>query len=108
MLSWVKNLFTRKPAKMPTYGTYSPPLVVAEKYLKKGSSVYLEGQIETRKYTDKAGVEKYTTEITLRPYHGELVLLDNKASAKPADDVDESEPAAQPATTNNMNDEIPF
>src|SRR5688500_17958909 len=47
---------------------------IAEKYLKKGSKVYLEGQLETRKYTDKDCAERYTTEIVLRPYHGEIVL----------------------------------
>jgi single-strand DNA-binding protein len=51
---------------------------VAEQYLKKGSKVYIEGQLETRKWTDKQGVEKYTTEIVLRPYKGELTLLDGR------------------------------
>ena len=49
---------------------------IAERYLKKGSKVYLEGQVETRKWTDQSGVEKYTTEIVLRPYRGELTMLD--------------------------------
>lgn len=53
------------------------PLVnVAEKYLKKGSKVYLSGQLETRKWTDQSGAEKFSTEIVLRPYKGELTLLD--------------------------------
>lgn len=52
---------------------------VAEQYLKKGSKVYIEGQLETRKWTDQQGVEKYTTEITLRPYRGELTMLDGRA-----------------------------
>ena len=51
---------------------------VAEQYLKKGSKVYIEGQLETRKWTDKQGVEKYSTEIVLRPYKGELTLLDGR------------------------------
>jgi single-strand DNA-binding protein len=50
---------------------------VAEKYLRKGRKVYLEGALETRKYTDQAGVEKYTTEVVLRNFRGELVLLDS-------------------------------
>ncbi len=54
---------------------------IAEKYLKKGSKVYLEGQLETRKYTDKDGVEKYSTEVVLRPYRGELTLLDGRGGA---------------------------
>jgi len=52
---------------------------VAEQYLKKGSKVYIEGQLETRKYTDQAGVEKYTTEVTLRPFRGELTMLDGRS-----------------------------
>lgn len=52
---------------------------IAERYLKKGSKVYLEGQLETRKYTDKDGNERYTTEVVLRPYRGELTLLDGRS-----------------------------
>ena len=50
---------------------------VAERFLRKGRKVYLEGAVETRKYTDQAGQEKYTTEIVLRNFRGELVLLDS-------------------------------
>ena len=52
---------------------------VAEQYLRKGSTVYIEGQLETRKWTDQAGVEKFTTEIVLRPFRGELTLLGGKS-----------------------------
>ena len=51
---------------------------VAEQYLKKGSKVYVEGQLQTRKYTDKDGVEKYSTEIVLQKFRGELTMLDGK------------------------------
>src|SRR6201995_5025025 len=51
---------------------------VAEQYLKKGSKVYLEGQLQTRKYTDKDGAEKYSTEIVLQKFRGELVMLDGR------------------------------
>jgi single-strand DNA-binding protein len=51
---------------------------VAEKYLKKGAKVFLEGQIQTRKWTDNAGVEKYTTEVVLQRFRGELVMLDSR------------------------------
>lgn len=51
---------------------------VAEQYLKKGSKVYLEGQLQTRKYTDKGGTEKYSTEIVVQRFSGELVMLDGK------------------------------
>ncbi|NBX73641.1 MAG: single-stranded DNA-binding protein [Alphaproteobacteria bacterium] len=51
---------------------------IVEKYLKKGSKVYIEGQLETRKWTDQSGQEKYSTEVVLRPYRGELTLLDSR------------------------------
>jgi single-strand DNA-binding protein len=51
---------------------------VAEQYLRKGSKVYLEGQLSTRKYTDKDGQEKYSTEIVLNRFRGELVMLDSR------------------------------
>lgn len=53
---------------------------VCEKYLKKGSRVYLEGSMETRSWTDTAGVEKYTTEVVIREFKGQLTLLDSKKS----------------------------
>ena len=48
---------------------------IAEQYLRKGSSVYVEGQLQTRKWTDQQGVEKYTTEVVLGRFRGELTLL---------------------------------
>ena len=61
---------------------FNPNLVkVAKNYLKKGSKVYIEGQIETRKWTDKEGKDQYTTEIVLRPYRGELTMLDGKGGS---------------------------
>jgi single-strand DNA-binding protein len=51
---------------------------VAEKYLKKGAKVFLEGQLQTRKWTDNSGVEKYTTEVVLQRFRGELVMLDSR------------------------------
>jgi single-strand DNA-binding protein len=57
---------------------------VAEAYLKKGSSVYIEGQLQTRKWTDKDGSEKYSTEIVLQQYRGELVLLGGKSDGTAA------------------------
>jgi len=49
---------------------------VAERYLRKGSKVYLEGQLQTRKWTDQAGVEKYSTEVVLQGFNSVMVLLD--------------------------------
>ena len=54
---------------------------IAERYLKKGSKLYLEGQLQTRKWTDQAGAEKYTTEIVLSRFKGEMTLLDSKGSS---------------------------
>jgi single-strand DNA-binding protein len=51
---------------------------VAEKYLRKGSKVYVEGSLQTRKWTDKDGAEKYSTEIVLQNFRGELTMLDTK------------------------------
>jgi single-strand DNA-binding protein len=51
---------------------------VSEKYLKKGSKVYLEGQLQTRKWTDQQGQEKYTTEVVLGRFRGELTMLDTR------------------------------
>lgn len=57
---------------------------VARNYLHKGSKVYIEGQIETRKWQDKEGRDQYTTEVVLRPYRGELTMLDSKGSSSSA------------------------
>lgn len=51
---------------------------IVERFLKKGSKVYLEGQLETRKWTDSEGKDNYSTEVVLRPYRGELTLLDSR------------------------------
>lgn len=51
---------------------------VAKSYLKKGSKVYLEGQLQTRKWTDQSGQDRYSTEIVLQRFRGELVLLDSR------------------------------
>ncbi|MFM7446137.1 MAG: single-stranded DNA-binding protein [Tabrizicola sp.] len=55
---------------------FSEPLAkIAEQYLKKGSTVYIEGSLETRKWQDQSGQDRYTTEVVLRPYSGNLTLL---------------------------------
>jgi single-strand DNA-binding protein len=53
---------------------------VVEQYLKKGSQIYIEGQLQTRKWTDKEGKERYTTEVVLQKFKGELVMLGGKES----------------------------
>jgi len=62
---------------------------IAEQYLRKGSKVYLEGSLQTRKWTDQAGAEKYSTEIVLQKFRGELTLLDARERS------DAEEPASQ-------------
>lgn len=57
---------------------------VAERYLRKGSKVYVEGQLQTRKWTDKDGQDRYTTEIVLQRFRGELVLLDKREDGEAA------------------------
>ncbi len=53
---------------------------VAEQYLKKGAKVYIEGQLQTRKWTDQAGVEKYSTEVVLQGFNSTLTMLDGRSS----------------------------
>src|ERR1700704_3665998 len=55
---------------------------IAEKYLKKGSKIYVEGALQTRKWTDNAGVEKYSTEVVLQRFRGELTMLDGAAGGR--------------------------
>ena len=55
---------------------------IVEQYCKKGSKVYLEGQLQTRKYTDQAGVEKYATDVVLQRFRGELTLLDGRSGGE--------------------------
>lgn len=82
---------------------------VAEKYLRKGSKVYLEGALQTRKWTDKDGAEKYTTEIVLQNFRGELVMLDSRGEGGGgrigSGGTDESPRSFERA---ELDDEIPF
>ena len=70
----------RERTEWHTVAIFNENLVgVAERFLKKGSKVYVEGQLETRKATDNQGQERYFTEVVLRPYRGELTLLDGRS-----------------------------
>ena len=63
---------------------------VAEQYLRKGAKVYIEGQLQTRKWTDKDGIERYTTEVVLQRFRGELTMLESQRNGPPpADDPDQ-------------------
>ena len=62
-----------------TVTVHAEPLVrLAEQYLKKGSKVYVEGQLETRKWQDQSGADRYSTEIALRPFRSEMHMLDGR------------------------------
>lgn len=83
---------------------------IAEQYLKKGSKVYIEGQLQTRKWTDKDGAEKYSTEVVLQNFGGVLTMLDTRGASESSD---EPLPARGPAMDGagkrtDMDDEIPF
>lgn len=98
---------------------------VAENYLSKGSKIYIEGQLETRKWTDQNGQEKYSTEVVLRPYRGELAMLDSRgggnqgasyggmsdsagggASFDPGPNMQQNQQSQAPV--DELEDEIPF
>jgi single-strand DNA-binding protein len=99
---------------------------VAKSYLKKGSKVYLEGQIQTRKWTDQSGADRYSTEVVLQRFRGELVLLDSRGSGGGGgyggggDDYGDAgggdfggaaprqQPKPQPAFDSDLDDDVPF
>ena len=94
---------------------------VAKNYLRKGSKVYLEGQIQTRKWTDQSGQERYSTEVVLQNFRGELVLLDSREGSgggRGAFDEDfggssgggqRQQSRPQPATFDtDLDDDVPF
>ena len=91
---------------------------VAENYLRKGSKVYIEGQLSTRKFTDQSGAEKYSTEVVLQKFRGELTMLDGKGEGGGArEEGDFGGYAAGPRTQSagpketfsaDLDDEIPF
>ena len=97
---------------------YNDNLVgIVERFLHKGSKVYLEGQLETRKWTDKDGVEKYTTEVVLRNFGGTLTMLDSANSNRSGGERASSSSSSgdsQPSMPNygnkidEMEDDIPF
>jgi single-strand DNA-binding protein len=92
----------------------SEPVVrIAEQYLRKGSKVYIEGQLETRKWQDQSGADRYSTEIVLRPYNGTLTLLDKVGDSGQQDQggYENVGGSAYGATTggySDMDQEIPF
>ncbi|MDR0968430.1 MAG: single-stranded DNA-binding protein [Holosporaceae bacterium] len=87
---------------------FNPNLAeVCEKYLRKGSKVYIEGQLQTRKWQDQSGVEKFTTEIVLSRFRGELALLDSRSdgAASAGGGISDADNGSSPSMTD---DDIPF
>jgi single-strand DNA-binding protein len=87
---------------------------IVERYLKKGMKVYIEGQLETRKWTDKEGHERYSTEVVLRPFRGEMTMLDSANSNRSGgasmggDEPPAFGPSAGSSSVPDLNDDIPF
>ena len=91
---------------------------IAEQYLKKGSKVYIEGQLQTRKWQDQSGVDKYSTEVVLQGFGGTLTMLDGKDggnSGGSSGGYDSGNSgggygggASDPAPSRDLDDEIPF
>jgi single-strand DNA-binding protein len=84
---------------------------VAEQYLKKGSKVYIEGMMQTRKWTDQQGIERYSTEVVLKNFDAKLILLDRAERAPPPTQADfgaNTAKAPLPSGKEFYNDEIPF
>ena len=95
---------------------------VAEQYLKKGAKVYLEGQLQTRKWTDQSGVEKYSTEVVLQGFNSNLTMLEGRGGGGGVGSDDSAGDfgsggssgaprravAAAGARNNDMDDDIPF
>tara|TARA_X000000950_G_scaffold259901_1_gene328736 strand:- start:3715 stop:4200 length:486 start_codon:yes stop_codon:yes gene_type:complete len=84
---------------------------VIENYVKKGSQVYLEGQLRTNKYTDQAGIEKFSTEVHLTNYNSEFKMLDTKndnpSFNTPNDNPSLNSPNVENSTNNKSNDKMP-
>jgi len=92
---------------------------VAEQYLKKGMKVYVEGQLQTRKWTDQSGQDRYTTEVVLQKFRGELQMLDSRGQGgegqvsyggSRGSDFGQSSPAESGGGgySRDLDDEIPF
>ena len=92
---------------------------VAKQYLRKGSKVYLEGQLQTRKWQDNSGQDRYSTEIVLNRFRGELVLLDRRdgggfgdehesAGASSGGGSSFNQPRPAPAFDSDLDDDVPF
>ena len=83
---------------------------IVEKYVRKGSKLYIEGQLQTRKWTDQSGMDRYTTEVVIGRYKGEITMLDSRNSTGGFDGASQSQPqqSSEPAMPASIDDEMPF
>ena len=117
----------REKTEWHSVAIFSEPLVrIAEQYLRKGSKIYIEGQLETRKWQDQSGQDRYTTEVVLRPYTSTLTMLDSRGDNSSqggyiggstdsnysidANDTssNSSNDSSSPSAAQDFDDEIPF
>ena len=117
----------REKTEWHSVAIFSEPLVrIAEQYLRKGSKVYIEGQLETRKWQDQSGQDRYTTEVVLRPYTSTLTMLDSRGDNSSQDGYiggstdsnyssdahdnssNSSNDTSSPSVAQDFDDEIPF
>jgi len=111
--SWKDKITGEKKEKVEWHKIviFSPALVtIAKNYVKKGSKLYIEGALQTRKWTDSSGAEKWTTEIVLQAYNGVIVLLDSKGHDDGSYRDNHSSKGSTPNTPTIVvdDDEIPF
>jgi single-strand DNA-binding protein len=81
---------------------------VAEKYLRKGSKVYVEGALRTRKWTDQSGNDRYTTEVTIDRFRGELTMVGGRAESTEPASASEPKRGIRPNHLDNLDCEVPF
>ena len=81
---------------------------VIKQYVKKGSKVYIEGALQTRKWQDQSGADRYTTEVVLQAYGGTLTLLDSRGSSDNASSAPQEQPQAAYGANDELDSEIPF
>lgn len=99
----------REKTEWHRVSVFSEGLVrVIEQWVKKGSKVYLEGQLQTRKWVDQAGVEKYTTEIVLQGFNAALVLLDHREAGASKPEPQRHQSKVSAFEPDGLDDDIPF
>jgi single-strand DNA-binding protein len=109
--SWKDKMTGEKKEKTEWHRVviFSEGLVsVVKNYTKKGSKIYIEGSLQTRKWVDNTGQEKYTTEIVLQNFNSQLILLDSKGSGSGPSDSTNTRKTENSFDHSDLDDEIPF